>query len=177
MAKNQVRFDGINEFKKVLSDVGKDIEGRGQINALFKAADPIVKSSRDIAAQDARGTDDDGFSKLLFLSKLIQKRRYKGGVTISLNKRDDVPVKGLIGRDAFTAFGWARLMAQGRQWTARTSSSRRRYWTGKTEGKGDFIDKGFEASWRQSSSIYKKIRIPEIMRVYKNAVNRHMRNL
>jgi hypothetical protein len=177
MAKNnRVRIDGIDEFKKVLDSVGKDIEGRGQLLALSKAADPIYNGAKDEIKRHVKGTED-GFSKLLMLASLLYKRRYKGGITIAFKSRDTIPVKGLKGRDGFFSFGWAKLMAKGRKGTAKTTLARKRYKTGTTEGKGDFLEESFNKNVQQSIQLYKKIRIPEIKKVYDRAVKKHMKNI
>jgi hypothetical protein len=174
--KNEIRFDGIEDFSKVLNDLGGSIEKTGQLSALNKAANPIWKGAREEVKKYAKGTDKDGFSKLLMLAALVVKRRYKGGITIQWKKGDDIPIKGLKGRDRFSAFGYARLMAQGRKWTSKTTESRKQYKTGQTQGLGDFIDEAFERYAYQAISIFKKERIPQIQKAMERSVRKYMKN-
>lgn len=177
MAKNnEIRFEGIEGFSKVLNELGGTIEQTGQLSALNKAADPIWKGAREEVKRYAKGTDKDGFSKLLMLAALVVKKRYKGGITIQWKRGDDIPVKGLKGRDRFSAFGWARLMAKGRQWTAATTPERAKYKTGKTTGLGDFIDEAFERYAYQAMQIFKKERIPQIQKAMERSVKKYMKN-
>jgi hypothetical protein len=175
MAKAKVRFDGIEEFIKVLDQVPREITQKGQTAALWKAAKPIEDKARGYVKSWARGTDKDGFSKMLLLAQRVKRTRYKGGVNVQIKTGTgtDIPVKGLKQREAFSSFGWARLVAQGRQWTAKTSTSRMRYNTGKTQGKGDFIDMAFNKEARRSQAIYKKLRIPMIQKAFNRSIKKY----
>lgn len=173
MAKKGVRFDGIDEFIKILNDIPIQIKGKGEQSALWKASQPIEKKARNYVKSYAKGTDKDGFSKMLLMAQNIRRSRYKGGVNIQMKNIVDIPVKGLKDRTHFTAYGWAKLVAQGRQWTAKSSTSRMKYNTGTTQGKGDFIEMAFNTEVTKSMSIYKRLRIPMIQKAFNRSIKRY----
>jgi len=178
MAKgNGIRLEGIKEFIKVLDSLDADLKRKGDTAALRKAAKPIQSKAKGYLKSWMRGSDRDGFSKLRLLAETVRIVNHKGSVNVQIKNIVDIPVKGLKQRSAFTAFGWARLIAQGRQWTAKTSSSRAKYKTGFTKGKGDFIEMAFQKEGLRAAAIYKKIRIPEIYKAYNKAVNKHMKSI
>lgn len=172
MAKN-TGFEGINEFIKILDDIPQQIKGRGEQSALYKAAKPIETKARNYIKSYARGTDKDGFSKMLLMAQNVRRVRYKGGINIQIKNIVDIPVKNLKDRSHFSAFGWAKLTAQGRQWTAKGSTSRKKYWTGRTQGRGDFIEQAYYAEGRKVLSDYRRLRIPMIQKAFNRSIKRY----
>jgi hypothetical protein len=170
-----MKFEGIDEFAKILKDVPREISKRGTQNALKKAAKPIEDQASINIKKRAKGRGKGGFSKMLLLSHLVYSRVYKGGVTVQIRGGRDIPVEGLKGRDSFTAFGWARLMAQGRQWTAKTSSERLKYKprVKETRGYGDFIDDAFDKRESQAKAIFKRVYVPEVQKAFNRALKKH----
>jgi hypothetical protein len=174
MAKNQgIKFEGINEFYKILDNVPREIKEKGELSAQHKAMKPIETKARGYLKQYARGTDMDGFSKLRLLAETVRRVRYRGGVNVQIKNVIDIPVKGLKQRSEFTAFGWARLIAQGRQWTAKSSGSRRRYNTGTTEGKGDFIEKAFHKEGRTALNTYNNIKVLMVKKAWERSIRKY----
>lgn len=150
-----MKLEGVKELDNILRDIAASDKKKGELAAMRKAAEPILQEVKDIMEPHVDGAN--GFSKLEILMTQIAKVTYKGGVNVQIKKNAvDIPVEGLRGRSAFTAFGWARLMAQGRQWTARTTAARKARWTGYTEGKGDFIDTAFDNVFMTAKNIFEK---------------------
>ena len=174
MAKNQgIKFEGINEFYKILDNVPREIKEKGELAAQHKAMKSIETKARGYLKSWMRGTEKDGFSKLRLLAENVRRVRYRGGVNVQIKNVIDIPVKGLKQRKGFSAFGWARLMAQGRQWTSKSSSSRKRHNTGTTEGKGDFIKEAFYKEGRGALKTYNRIKLLMIKKAWERSVKRY----
>lgn len=170
---NGIKWEGIEEFNKILNDLPKEITAKGEQSAQYKAMKPIETKARGYLKSWARGTDLDGFSKLRLLVENVKRVRYKGGVNVQIKNNIDIPVKGLKQRKEFTAFGWARLIAQGRQWTAKTSTSRLKYKTGTTQPKGDFVEMAFKKEGRTALKIYNRYKVLMIKRAWERSIKKH----
>jgi hypothetical protein len=169
-----MKFEGIDELDKILRDIPKEVAKKGHVAAARKAAKPIRDGARQILSQEAKGTDG-GFSKLELLAQYVVVQVYKGIVNIQVRKPPDTIPLQLRGREGFGTYGYARLMAKGRQWTAKSTNERRSHWTGRTQGIGDFVESSFESNFYKAGQIYKGIRAKEILRAINRAKKKYVR--
>lgn len=154
-----ITFEGGREYIQVLKNIPKNIEDRGVKAAMRKAAKPIVRQARrELTTSPAFENQRTafGFSKMLFVARNIKAVIFKRGVNIQIDpKATDVPVLGSK-RPEWTTYGWGRLLAQGRQWTAKSTASRRAHNTGTTKGAGDFVQNATDKMRTLAMQIYNR---------------------